>query len=736
MPTYMLTSPDGKKYRVTGEGTGEEALAALQSRLGGQQVEPQQTNQSVGRTALEQGLQGATFGFADELTDRLGAGIASVATGEKYGDLLKEARGNTGERFAQQMEQNPVTFIGANIGGALITGGAGATTKAGSAIGNSLRAGNLGARVAKGAVAGAASGGLYGAGASADGNRLEGAAQGAALGGILGGAIPAVGAGLRATKNAAKPVVNDGLREVGKLAQKYNIPLSLDQVSDSRVLKNIQKVSQEVPLSGQASFRDNQMKAFNRALFKTVGVDADSFTPETMSRAFSKVGGEFDALTKGKNFNIGGSFIDDLSATADDVASAYGNDAAAIFQKEAARVINDFGSNDTISGELISRQRARINALARKASDPNIKGALLDLENTIVDGITGGDAKAQAALTAAKNRYKNLIVLEPIANKAKGGMISPSLLNSRVSQVYKRAHTVGKSGEIGDLARVGYELLPELGGSDTTQKIATITALGAGAVNPITIPAMTAGVGINRAFQSGINRNQGLIGNALNRNTLPAVMPSSAVGAIPAGAAAGAISAERPQRLKVNIDKNTPLPYPQVDLPQTSVDMQPMSYNTTEPSNYFDKIARAESGGNPNAKNPNSSASGLYQFTDDTWKNLVEKHGKQTGITMRDKNNPQAQQVFVELLTQENADILSNKLGRQPTEGDLYVAHFFGAPQAAKFISNVGTNRAAFAVVPPRVVQANKTIFFKNGKPNQPRSVDEVYALLSQKVAS
>lgn len=31
------------------------------------------------------------------------------------------------------------------------------------------------------------------------------------------------------------------------------------------------------------------------------------------------------------------------------------------------------------------------------------------------------------------------------------------------------------------------------------------------------------------------------------------------------------------------------------------------------------EIIRCESGGDPNAKNPESSASGLYQFTDGTW---------------------------------------------------------------------------------------------------------------------
>lgn len=314
------------------------------------------------------------------------------------------------------------------------------------------------------------------------------------------------------------PGIDSGLMDVASLARQHNIPVSFDQVSGSRALKNVQKISQEVPLSGQAGFRENQMRAFNRALFKTVGVEADMFTPASMNQAFAKVGGEFDAITKGKNFSIGGDFVDNLAKSADEVESLYGKEAAGIFQKEASRVMNDF-QGDAISGDLISRQRARINGLARKAG-PGQKEALLELENNIVDGITGGDDVAQAALSQAKQRYKNLIVLEPIANKARGGKISPSLLNNRVSQVYRRAHTIGESGAIGDLARVGHELLPELGGSDTTQKMAYIAALTTGSVNPASAAPIAAGAAANRVFQSGINRNQGLIDKALMKQIM------------------------------------------------------------------------------------------------------------------------------------------------------------------------------------------------------------------------
>lgn len=503
---------------------------------------PKGEDKGAGRAAL-QGFN-ATVPYGNRLTAAMGAGIASLATGEPYSSLYDEARANQ----AATSEANPNAELAGAIGGIGVTlpiglskavsstpilgATANAFQKATTATGNFIRGGevatnagrlarvgNIAGQSARGAIAAAPVGALYGAGAAPQGEQLSGAASGAGLAGAIGGALPIAGAALGSAAAALTPKISEGMADIASVAQKYNIPISLDQISGSRALKNIQKVSQEIPLSGQQGFREKQLLAFNRALFKTVGVDADMFNTKTMAKAFQQVGGEFDNLTKGKTFNVGGELIDDLAKTSDDVASTYGSDAAAIYQKEASKVINDFASGDEISGELIAFQRARLNKLARNAVDPNIKGALLDLENNIVDAITSKDPALQKALSEAKYKYKNLIVLEPIANKAKGGFISPASLNNRVSQVYKRAHTIGNSGDIGELARVGNEILPELGGSDTIQKGAYLASITGGIANPASIPLIGATVGANRAFQSGINRNQSLINKAVQSAT-------------------------------------------------------------------------------------------------------------------------------------------------------------------------------------------------------------------------
>lgn len=172
-------------------------------------------NPSLGRTLLDQTEQGATFGFGDEVMNALGAAFAKylpkslggrpdLFNDRSVGDVYKEAQDQSKERLQAQFNARPITSIAANIGGGILTGAAGTSTAAGSALANSLRAGSAATRIGKGALAGAASGALYGAGTADEGHRLEGAATGAVLGGGIGGALPATGAALSGLSKGAR----------------------------------------------------------------------------------------------------------------------------------------------------------------------------------------------------------------------------------------------------------------------------------------------------------------------------------------------------------------------------------------------------------------------------------------------------------------------------------------------------------------------------------------------------
>lgn len=96
------------------------------------------------------------------------------------------------------------------------------------------------------------------------------------------------------------------------------------------------------------------------------------------------------------------------------------------------------------------------------------------------------------------------------------------------------------------------------------------------------------------------------------------------------------------------------------------------------PQGYLERTAFIESRGNPNAKNPKSSAGGLFQFIDGT--------AKQYGV--KDRFDPvQATDGAVDLAV-DNKRKLTAALGREPTGAELYLAHQQGGTGASRLLSN------------------------------------------------
>ena len=95
MATYEITGPNGKKYRVSGQGSPEEAMKALQQQLGGvveqpQPEAPQQPQQSAapdpdywssGATAMDT----FTGGLQSKL-NAAGGGLIDATIGAIQGD--------------------------------------------------------------------------------------------------------------------------------------------------------------------------------------------------------------------------------------------------------------------------------------------------------------------------------------------------------------------------------------------------------------------------------------------------------------------------------------------------------------------------------------------------------------------------------------------------------------------------------------------------------------------------
>lgn len=98
---------------------------------------------------------------------------------------------------------------------------------------------------------------------------------------------------------------------------------------------------------------------------------------------------------------------------------------------------------------------------------------------------------------------------------------------------------------------------------------------------------------------------------------------------------------------------------------------------------YLQKLVQVESGGNPNAVS-STGAKGLAQFIPST--------AKAYGLT--DPFDPAANLQAAARLTLDNKASLSRVLGREPSDGELYLAHQQGAGGAAKILANPNATMA------------------------------------------
>jgi hypothetical protein len=123
-----------------------------------------------------------------------------------------------------------------------------------------------------------------------------------------------------------------------------------------------------------------------------------------------------------------------------------------------------------------------------------------------------------------------------------------------------------------------------------------------------------------------------------------------------------------------------------------------------EAPSYFASIRSAESGGNDNAKNPKSSATGRYQFLKGTWNDLVERY-PDAGLTKDGRGSPDQEEIAIRLFTRENARVLSGN--SVPTSNaNLYAAHFLGVEDAVDVLTAPDTDLVS-EHVPGKVITAN-----------------------------
>lgn len=171
---------------------------------------------------------------------------------------------------------------------------------------------------------------------------------------------------------------------------------------------------------------------------------------------------------------------------------------------------------------------------------------------------------------------------------------------------------------------------------------------------------------------------------------------------------------------------------------------------------YLLATAQRESSLNPSAKASTSTATGLFQFIEQTWLGVMKNAGPRLGLSSYadaitagadgrySVADPAARQAILDLrrdpkvsaamagaLTQRNGEALASALGREPNAGDLYAAHVLGAKGASALIAAAqATPSRPAALDLPEAAAANRSLFYDRA--GRPRSASELYEVLSQ----
>lgn len=229
MARYQITGPDGKSYEINAPDDATEddvrayVLKEASTPAASKAAEPKGPSVSPVESFGRGALQGATFGFSDEIYGGAkGLYDKAFGSGDFSGTYAKE-RDAVRAANDRAQQANPTSFFAGEIGGGFaVPGGA---AKLGLRGAKTAVDAGLGARSLAAAKEGAAYGAAYGFG-KGEGNAPEQAMStvvGALGGGLLGGAVPGAiqigSAAFRLPAQAVRTMTSQGSKRLA--AEKY-----------------------------------------------------------------------------------------------------------------------------------------------------------------------------------------------------------------------------------------------------------------------------------------------------------------------------------------------------------------------------------------------------------------------------------------------------------------------------------------------------------------------------------
>lgn len=470
--------PDSPEFRAKYGATAGMSDAQLFAAGAGKAVT------DLGRGVRQVGAEVADFVDPREQTV---AGLIADRDPSRGGALRRE-QDDVNERDAALMNTGwgVAGNIGGNVATVLVPGAAvarGAQAAGLARTANAARAftapRTYGAAVGSGAAVGAAQ--PVGTGESRIANTAVGAGFGAA-----GTAV------LNTVGRIAQPVKQALSKEAAKAVRVLTaagVPLDLTQRTGSRAAGVVKRAIDDNPLTapGQAAFRDNQQRAFTRAVLRTIGEDADAATDDVMAAAQSRIGQVFDNVAARNPVRYDSQLHNELGRISRDSFRELPSNEAAVIGRQVEEIFAKAqAGGGLIDGAAYQNLRTSLGRISAQRSPLGHWAG--DLRETIDDALARSLNPADKdALKLARSQYRRMLQLEGAIDREGAGQISAAKLanslgtkSNRRSSIYGRGDTA-----LVRLAQAGKQLLPDRFPNSGTAarllgQVAVGTAAGAG----------------------------------------------------------------------------------------------------------------------------------------------------------------------------------------------------------------------------------------------------------------
>lgn len=440
MPTYRVTSPEGKTFEVKAPdgATQEDVLAYAQS-----QFKPQATkviDPTEGMSTTQKTLAGIGKGMVDigrGIGQRVGLVDQSSIDEAKRLDapLMDTTAGSVGNIIGQGAVLAPTALVpGANtyLGASVLGAGAGAIqpTATGESVGTNMALGAAGGAAGKylGDKVGKLLVGRKGMAANASANVGPSNANASSV--VTGGANAKVtggGSGYGYVGDDVSAGLNQAQKQNMEVGTALGFKMTPGQATGSRALQQFEAKLESQPMTSGAfnEIKANNQKVLNRIGAASIGEKSDTLDSTTLSKALDRISNTYKMVANDKPRTIN---PDDFLGRLGKVESDYeGLLPTSIADNPLVKRLYNYAN----SGEATGRQlqdlasklgKAANNQMTTANGDRQVGMALFEVKDMVDDLLESGlKGKTLKKFSEARGQYRNLMLLTQ-----RGGVINPS----------------------------------------------------------------------------------------------------------------------------------------------------------------------------------------------------------------------------------------------------------------------------------------------------------------------